>query len=202
MCFPRGDHPANRCRPTTRDWRAPGARPGHRGRGGKDALADEGVRGSSRSSIAVSGPGLCRIWSGIAILPTSCSSAARATRSSCSPLMPTALARSAAMLATPSRCSPSFGSRSRRIRIRTSRVWRSAELGLLLLFEYMRLSAIRSASEGVRASAGSLTTPYELPIWNASPFSLRAAAAAETTPSRASSHRGGASTQNSSPPSR
>ena len=135
-------------------------------------------------SDSSSGPGFSRIASGIAILPTSCSSAARPTSSMASGVMSSSRATAMAVSATSVRWAWSSGWRSRRVLSSTSRVWRPADARPWPFSAYIRLSASCMASATVVASPGRSTLPCDAVTVNPSPVSVRAAVAAAITDSR------------------
>ena len=108
-------------------------------------------------SVSSSGPDFSRIASGMAILPTSCSSAARATSSSSSRVHAQLAADASARSAVPRRWTCRSGWRSDRLRSSTSRDWRPADTRRSPLRAYMRRSASCSASVGVVTSIGATT---------------------------------------------
>ena len=98
---------------------------------------------------------------------------------------------SAASLATPLRCAPSSGSRSRRTRTSTSCVWRCAELERRPFAAYMRVSAARSAAVGiVGLGRQDAPRPRRRVMRKPSPCSLSAAPATASTPSTRSRSAG------------
>ena len=81
----------------------------------------------------------------------------------------------------------------------TALLWSPADLRPPFLFAYMRWSATRSASSGLRTFSSKRTVPCELPIVNPPPRSVSASTAASIVAALLAPE---ASTQNSSPPSR
>ena len=136
-------------------------------------------------SVSSSGPDFSRIASGMAILPTSCSSAAWATSSSSSPCIPSSRPTASARSAVPRRCTCRSGWRSDRLRSSTSRDWRPAETRRSPLRAYMRRSASCSASVAWSTSIGASTTPCEVVTSKPSPCSASAATQASTSTSSA-----------------
>ena len=156
----------------------------HRGRSGEDALADQGVLADQ---LALHRRQRRRACAARVRGSRSCPrrAARRRARPRPAPRPPpprgARAARRGSRRCADARSGP--GSRSRRIRSRTLRVWRSAEWERSRFCPYMRRSASRSAVDGSSASSGSSTEPLELEIENALPASDRAADPTATTPS-------------------
>ena len=113
LASPREARPGSRCRPSARgDARTSSATAPSAGAAAMMRSPASGWRRMNAHSSSVSGPGLARISSGIATLPTSCSSAAWRTTSSSSRSRPSRRAVASASAATASPWPPSSGSRS------------------------------------------------------------------------------------------
>ena len=128
-------------------------------------------------SVSSSGPGLARITSGIATLPTSCSSAASRTSATSASGSPRRRATASARSATSLECGSRSGWRSDSARQSTSLVWLVADGRPPCLWAYIRWSASRSAASAESASSGTRTEPNEQPTANPSPRSVSAAPA-------------------------
>ena len=113
-------------------------------------------RRMNASSSASSGPGLERIASGIATLPTSCSSAARATVSRVSASSPIAVASARDSSATARVWASSSGSRSPITRSSTSPLWRAGRVRAALLLGVHAAVGELQRGLGVRRVAGQL----------------------------------------------
>ncbi len=123
-------------------------------------------------SVSSSGPGLFRIASGIAILPTSCSSAARATSSSSSAVMPSSRPTAERQLGASAQVRVRGRARARTACCSsTSRDWRPADMRRPPFCAYMRRSASWSASVACAPPSGASTAPCEASTEKPSPCS-------------------------------
>ena len=107
----------------------------------------------------------------------SCSSAARRKRLTSSVSSPRTVAVASTSCATPSACASRSGWRSARAWSRTFLDCDSTGARRECFCAYIRWSAASSASADSAASRGSVTAPYEQPMWKPSPCSVNAAAA-------------------------
>ena len=156
----RSARPDSRCRPSARGVERTSRATGRSAAAALRIRSPRIVcwRMNSHSSLS-SGPGLSRIASGMPTLPTSCSSAARATSSISSPLIPKRRATAIASCATSLECAPSDGCLACIVRMSTSRACSPAPEDRPCLCAYMRSSASWSACSRLSASCGSRTTP-------------------------------------------